>query len=274
MTIAKYFLLFLVFIYFSGFRTEHYNVHRSELTVKIEKEMQVGEEITYIVRYSFIKLGEVKLRINEKKSKNGKTIYKTKAFIDSYPGIPFVSLHQIYESDFNQNQYAEYFRATEKEKNYVKFTEYNFEYEKKRLKVKKGKFNPYQIWTDSTTSLNKYYQDGLSLFYYARMNTGISKKVNVPCFVTEAFENTKINFYDKVEPIKIDAVDYDIACVRLDGSTDFVSVYGLTGNFEGWFTNDKYAVPTIAKMKVIIGNVTLELKEWRKGKWTPPKYKD
>lgn len=269
----KYLLFLFLFLYFSGFKSEHFRIPDNiKSQTFIEKEMQVGEEISYVVKYSFIKLGEVKLKILSVKGKDGRQVYKTKAFIDSYPGIPFVSLHQVYESDFDQGQYADFFRSTEKEKNYVKFTEYYFNYKDKKLRVRKGKYNPFQIWTDSTTRINKYYQDGLSLFYYARMNTGQNKNVNVPCFVTESFENTKINFYQKIEPIKIDAVDYDISCVRLDGSTNFVSIYGLTGNFEGWFTNDKYAVPTIAKMKVIVGNVTLELKEWKKKNWQPPKY--
>jgi len=246
---------------------------KNEGTQKIPKLMQVGEEIIYVVKYSFLELGEVKLQILSREEKAGKVYYKTKVYIDSYPGVPFVSLHQIYESNFNQNQYSDYFRATEKEKNYVKFTEYFFQYDKNNIHVKKGKYNPFQIWTDSTANIKVNYQDGLSLFYYARLNTGQKKSVNVPCFVTEKFETTKINFYNTIEKISIDAVDYDIACTKLDGFTTFVSVFGLTGKFEGWFTNDQHAVPVLAKMKVIIGDITLELKEWRKSNWKPPHYK-
>ncbi len=277
MNLKKYFLyipvIFILFIFAAFF------LQKEKLEIKnydeklIEKEMFTGEEITYVVKYSFMKLGEVKLQILNKVTNNGDTLYKTRAYIDSYEDIPFVSLHQIYESDFHKDQYSVRFRQTEKEKDYTKFTDYNFNYDKNLIHVKKGKLNPFQMWTDSTTNTkNKFYQDGLSLFYYARLNTGQKKTVNVPCFITEKYENTKINFYDKVEPISLENVNYKIAAVRLDGYTDFVSIFGLTGNFEGWFTNDAHAVPVIAKMKVIIGNVTLELKEWRKGDWKLPKY--
>lgn len=272
MNLLKNLVLFLVFFYFCGFSTENAPWTKSQQTSNIPKEMQVGEDITYVVSYSLLKFGEVRLQVLERKDKEGNVYYKTRAYIDSYSGIPFVNLHQIYESYFNKNLYSDFFRATEKEKDYVKFTEYFFDYKHMKVHVKKGKYNPFEIWTDSTTRVKTYNQDGLSLFYYARMNTGQKKTVNVPCFVTEEFVYTKINFYDKVEPSSIDAVDYDIASVRLDGHTDFVSIFGLTGNFEGWFTNDKYAVPTIAKMKVIIGNVTLKLKSWKKANWTPPRY--
>ena len=78
----------------------------------------------------------------------------------------------------------------------------------------------------------------------------------------------KINFYSEREPVTIDSVDYDIDCLRLDGATEFVSVYGLTGYFEGWFSNDTFSVPILAKMHVIIGSVTLELIRWNKNKRT------
>ncbi|MGE5431436.1 MAG: DUF3108 domain-containing protein [Syntrophomonadaceae bacterium] len=263
--------LLIVFFYFCGFSSDNSLWSSNNLGQYIPKEMNPGEDITYVVSYGFLKFGEVRLLILDQKERNGVIYYRTKAYIDSYNGIPFVSLHQIYESNFDKNLYSDFFRATEKEKDYIKFTEYFFDYYSKTVHVKKGKYKPYEIWADSTTGVKANYQDGLSLFYYARMNTGQKKSVNVPCFVTEDFVYTKINFYDKVEKTSIDAADYDIASVRLDGHTDFVSIFGLTGNFEGWFTNDKYAVPTIAKMKVIIGNVTLELKNWKISGWNPPR---
>ena len=237
-----------------------------------ERELLVGEDINYVVSYSFLKLGEVRLRIINKKEYQGKTVYNTIAHIDSYSGIPFVNLHQIYESKVNTDYYSEYFKGLIRKEEYTTYTEYFFDYNTRKLRVKKGKVLPPELWTDSTTTAEKMFHDGLSIFYYARMNNGQSKSVKVPCFVTEEKVFTKINFYDRVDKISIDAVDHDIACTYLDGDTDFISVYGMTGRFEGWFSNDKAAVPILAKMKVIIGNVNLELKSWNRPGWTPPKY--
>jgi len=237
-----------------------------------DKKMQVGEELTYVVSYTFIKLGEIKLIVKDKKEIKGKTYYSTVAYINSYNGIPFVSLHQIYESKINQNYASEFFRGIVKHDEYSTFTEYSFDYKNSKTKIKKGKVNPYQLWTDSTTGLNQQTQDGLSIFYYARMNLGTKKSVNVPCFVNEKYEITKINFYTDVKQAEIDAVDYDISCLRLDGRMDFISIYGLTGYFEGWFSNDEASIPIVAKMQVFLGNVKLELKQWKREGWTPPKY--
>jgi len=237
------------------------------------KEFKVGEELTYVVKYSVLNLGEVKIKIKDKKIIRGKTFYVTYAYIDSYPGIPFVDLHQIYESYVDEKLYSDFFKALILGDKYTAYTEYNFDYMKSIIHVKKGKVNPAEVWTDSTTIADIKYQDGLSIFYYARMNTGQKKSIDVPCFVTEEKVFTKLNFYNIPEGISVDAVDYEIACVKLDGETDFISVFGLTGYFEGWFTDDSAAVPVLAKMKVIIGNITLELKSWKREGWIPPKYK-
>lgn len=272
----KIFILIGIFFLF-GFtiRSPKNGTERKEYTFNFvsEKELEVGEEITYVVRYWLLKLGEVKLSVLDKKFANGKYYYATKAYIDSYSSVPFVNLHQIYESKVNEKYFSDFFRGTVKGEEYSTFTEYDFDYEKEKLRVKKGKVSPYQLWNDSTTSAKKMYQDGLSIFYYARMNTGQKKSVNVPCFVKEQRVYTKINFYKEKTPMEIDAVNYEIDCVRLDGSTDFVSVYGLTGYFEGWFTNDSHAVPVIAKLNVIIGKVTVELVKWKKKNWSPPRFK-
>jgi len=237
------------------------------------KKIEVGEELTYVVSYSFMKLGEVKLKVKDKRIIEGKTYYNTVAYIDSYSGIPFVNLHQIYESKVSEDLYSGYFRGIVKEDEYSTFTEYFFDYDNnKKIRIKKGKIRPYELWNDSTTSAEKYFQDGLSIFYYARMSLGKKQSVDVPCFVKEDKVNTHINFYTERYPVSVDAIDYDIDCLRLDGITDFVSVFGLTGYFEGWFSNDEASIPIIAKMKVIIGNITLELKSWKRNGWKAPKY--
>ena len=249
-----------------------------------KKSLAVGEELTYLVTYSFMELGEVRIKIRDKKEVNGKTYYSTIAYIDSYPGIPFVNIHQTYESNVSSlpdlsadkagDYYSYFFRGVNKEAEPFTYTDYYFDYEKNKVRVKKGRFSPAKIWTDSVGSINKFYQDGLSIFFYARMNCGQNKSVDVPCLVAEKKVFTKINFYNEINDVSIDAVDYDIECVRLDGEMDFISIFGLTGHFEGWFTNDEASIPVVAKMKVIIGNITLELVSWKRKGWQPPKYKD
>ncbi len=272
----KYFIVIILLpVLFYAFKHSDKSIKADgySLTFNSKKTLQVGDEFRYVVSYSFISLGEVKIKVTARNLKGGVTSYNAIGYIDSYSGLPFVDLHQVYETVMTDDYYSDFFRGIIQHKEYKTFTEYNFNYAESNVSIKKGKVKPYQLWTDSTTQVDKKFQDGLSLLFYAMMNSGQDKSVNLPCFVNEEKVNTKVNFYSKSEPVEIDAVDYEIDCVRLDGHTDFVSLFGLTGNFEGWFTNDEVSVPVVAKMKVIIGNVTLELVEWKREGWAPPKYK-
>ncbi len=239
-----------------------------------EKKMQVGEELNYIVSYSFINLGEIRIRIKDQKTVNGKNVYNAVAYIDSYDGIPFVNLHQIYETKVNHDYYSDFFRGIVKGEDYTTYTEYYFNYTDSKIRIKKGKFSPRELWTDSTTSAEKQYQDGLSIFFFARMLAGKRNSMLLPCLVNEQKVGTKINFYAEKIPVSISTVDYDVECVRLDGEMDFISIFGLTGYFEGWFSNDEASVPIVAHMKVLIGNIKLELTNWKRIGWIPPKFKN
>jgi hypothetical protein len=70
---------------------------------------------------------------------------------------------------------------------------------------------------------------------------------------------------------EIDAVKYPVETIEFDGRADFVGIFGLTGGFSGWFSNDEAAVPIIAKMKVILGSIRLELVKWNRPGWVPPR---
>lgn len=238
-----------------------------------DKKLIPGEELNYVVSYSFINLGEIRIRVKDKKTVNGKDFYNAIAYIDSYDGIPFVNLHQIYESMVNENYYSDFFRGIVKGEEYTTFTEYDFNYDQSVVKIKKGRFSPKEIWVDSTDKVEKQFHDGLSIFFFARMNSGKKSSMSLPCYVNEKKVITKINFYDNSIPVSVPVVDYEIKCVRLDGEMDFISIFGLTGYFEGWFSNDEASIPIAAHMKVIIGNIKLELKSWKREGWNPPKYK-
>ncbi len=262
------FLVTEISIYFPEIEVK--NDQKNSLFEKPQREIDVGEEIVYVVKYLFIPIGEIKLKVNSFNESD--SIYSAIAFIDSYSGLPFVDLHQIYETKFNKNQIPIYFKGTILGKD-TTYTIYNFDYRKRKVHVLKGSKTKNEIWTDSTASLDREYLDGLSLFYFARMRTGIKGTYNTPVFINEKPERTTFNCYDKSEDISINSVDYPIDCVYLLGETEFKGIFGLTGAFEGWFSNDKHAVPIYAKLKVIIGNVTVELKKWKKSEWQPPRFK-
>ncbi len=239
------------------------------------KKIEVGEELDYVVKYAFFVLGQLTIKVTDKVDTNGQTYYKAEAYIDSYPEIPFMDIHQIYKTVFPEDSiYSCHFSGIVKNDKYSSYTNYDFNYDSSIVHIQKGKVSPHEVWTDSTAEVDKKYQDGLSILYYARMNSGQEKKERLPVLIKEKKEITDINFYKNVSGISIDAIDYPVACVKVDGEMKYVSIYGLTGEFEGWFSDDSAAVPILAKLHVIVGSVTVELKEWKKKGWIPPKYEE
>lgn len=251
----------------------HSRLADSTITLNsFKKHLEVGEDISYVVKYAFLNLGEIRFKITGKEIINGITVFKTVACIDSYEGLPFVTIHQVYESFIDSSYFPLSFLGTMLDDD-TTYTEYNFVGDSV-IQVVKGNLSTNQVSVDSSVYVNERFQDGLSILYFARMNTGKDTTLYVPCLVNENQEIATLNFYSENEEMEIDAVDYEIDCVKLDGSTDFVSVYGFTGDFEGWFSSDIYSIPIVASMHILIGNVTLELINWNLNDWNPPEYKD
>src|SRR5206468_688120 len=58
---------------------------------------QVGEELTYNVSYASFDLGQVRILLTDRSVREGITYYRAITYIDSYKGVPLVSLHAVYE---------------------------------------------------------------------------------------------------------------------------------------------------------------------------------
>ncbi|MCX8010572.1 MAG: DUF3108 domain-containing protein [Ignavibacteria bacterium] len=235
------------------------------------KVLYLNEDLLNEVKYTFIKLGTIRIKTINKITVGGKQVFETKAFIDSYEGLPIVDLHSIYNSQVTENFYSEQFIGLDKHKVGWRFTKYDFDYNKKNIFVQKGFRDGWKVDFEGNFKLNEKLQDGLSLFFFARNFCRNNLTYDIPTFLNEETTLTTINFYNQSNEIKIDAVDYPIDCVRIDGQARFTGIFGLTGFFEGYFTNDEACVPIKATMKVIIGNINVELKEWKRGTWNPPR---
>ena len=232
----------------------------------------VGEELVYQVSYSIFSLGTVKIQVLDTSTKAGICIYRAKAFIDSYSGVPFVNLHYVFYSEIDPELYSHFFSGLDtKDPNSTSFSDYTFDYENNRVAYEKGNRQSTAKRMKGEDSISSRYQDGLSLFFYARGHIHDKTKANVPTFVDEKKVNTFINFMNKKTSAEIDAVKYPIETIEFDGRADFVGVFGMTGGFSGWFSNDEAAIPVVAKMKVILGSVHIELIQWNRPGWVPPR---
>ncbi len=234
----------------------------------------IGEELQYNVSYSIFDIGMVKMQIVDTARKNGVKVFRAKTYLDSYSGLPFVDLHQVFYSEMDSDAYSYMFVAHNTVKPEKKpFIRYAFDYKKNRMTYELGT-DPGNIITKSgEETVAEKQLDGLSLFYYARNNFRQVKKFSVPVFVSEKSYKTHFNFINKVGEQEIDAISYPVEVVEFSGSSEFTGVFGLTGDFRGFFSNDDAGIPIVAKMKVILGSVHIELIKWTRPGWVPPKAK-
>ncbi|MBI5472097.1 MAG: DUF3108 domain-containing protein [Ignavibacteriae bacterium] len=246
---------------------------QSQTKSPASKILVEGEDLIYNVRYGFVDLGQVKIKTLKRSATNGATTFKTIAYIDSYKKIPFVNLHAVFESLIDSVVFSHFFVGKSKDGDYWNFGRYIFDYPKKKAYLEFGGRDTI-IESRDTLTLSGRTQDGLSLFFYARDQLFSGRTQNVPAIVKEKNVNTVINFAGKQESVELDFVDYPVDAISFDGTMEFTGIFGLTGDFEGWFSNDEARVPILAKMKVILGSVTIELMEWKRAGWTPPRAQD
>lgn len=234
---------------------------------------QIGEELTYNVSYSRIDIGQVRIKLIDKTQNGARTVYRAMAYIDSYKGLPLVDLHAIYEDVFDASVYSTWFRSRLKEDAQWRSFAYHFDYGRHAMHIEESIWGTANIVGRDTLRIDTLYQDGLSLFYLARTLVMTKQRVTIPTVVNEKTGTTFIDFALEHTEEEIDAVDYPVDVVHFSGEAGFVGIFGLTGGFEGWFSNDEARIPILAKMKVILGSVRIELMSWKRAGWTPPRSK-
>lgn len=237
----------------------------SQEQVFVEKE-----ELNYVVSYGFIELGEVKIKISSVSQKNGTKHITASCDMKSYSGIPLVELDSRFESDMIYSGgvlYSKEFRAVDRKKEGIVEIRYVFEYDSGYVSVKKKFRGITEIDKNIEFDRNLRFQDGLSLFYLSRLNSFETKSRQIPVFMNESEATVNYYFSAVPEEVDLDEIGVEVNSIKCSGTANFVGVFGLTGEFAGWFSNDYARVPVMAKMNVIIGNVTLELESYVRKGW-------
>ncbi len=229
-----------------------------------------GEDLIYNVRYGFIDLGQVRIKTLKRTQYDGSSAFHTMAYIDSYKKVPFVDLHAVFESLIDTGVFSRYFLGKSRDGEYWSFGRYYFNYNEQRAFLEFGGRDTVIEHRD-TLILDGKTQDGLSLFFYAREHLFSGRRHKIPAIVKEKKVFTYIDFSGERKSVESDFIDYPVDAIGFEGTMEFTGIFGLTGDFEGWFSNDAARVPIVAKMKVILGSVTIELMKWTRTGWTPPR---
>ncbi len=238
--------------------------------------LQIGEELEYKVSYSFFTIGTIRIQVKDKEQRNGRTVYKANAIIDSNPSLDWlVELHIRFATEMDEDVFSYSWVGDDSSKKEVNFRRFNFDYDQDRLFYEKGKklaTGERKVESTDTVKVKEKCQDGFSLFFYAREHSLEKRQVNIPTFIENKQVSTFIDFLKERTDMDIDAVDYPVDVIKFEGKADYVGVFGMTGGFRGWFSNDEARVPIVARMNVILGSIKIQLMKWNRPGWQPPKY--
>lgn len=230
-----------------------------------------GEELVYKVKYSFIRVGTLRLVNEGLVDYQGGKYFKLRIYIDSASGIPFITLHDIYETYVDSSSAPIAFFAWEKKGDHTLETDYLFDYDNKKatVKVRKVYKDTTIVQPDEILPLDRVYRDVLALLYFARVKSGENyQNIVIPTFVLNGKDSCYFNEVGKIRELKYQGKK--VPAYYIQGRVKFIGIAGIKDDFEGWFSLDRQRVPIKAKMKAFFGSVTIELEEARN--WLGEKY--
>jgi len=235
--------------------------------------MQTGEYLKYEVSFLGVKLGSIETFVDGSENFEGKSVWNTRSVIKTYQSIPFVSIDATFRSLIDRSvTFSHDFMSNINDgNNPPDILHTMFDYEKKQIRL--DKFKGDKLIEQIKFDTDKKWNDGGSLFFVARRLLTLKKTVRIPTIIDQNQSQTIINFHNKKENITTKSIGYPVKTIFIDGVADWEGLYGLKGKFEAWFCDDISGIPIKAKMNVYVGSVDIELVEWKRKGWEPPKAK-
>jgi len=228
------------------------------------------EVLEYDVTWTFISLGTIRL--------HGKPNRTVDAWMDSHPNLPYVDLHSVYHTDMDSLLFSRGSQSVDQQEDGSwNGMMYDYDTDNHRVIVEYTKHRtadapPHAVTKRDTLVLpHMRFMDGLSIAYLPRALVHTKKSVQIPTVLHGKLGTTAFYLPGESTTVDVDAVDYPVKAIEVAGTTTVVGIYGMSGDFKGWFSDDAAAVPLKGKLNVLIGSVTLELTHWNRKNWTPPR---
>lgn len=231
-----------------------------------------GERLQYKVKWLFFRLGTITFTTDTIPGDLSR--YKVSLTLDSNPDVFFISIHSRYEGIVGlQPVQCLSFLGWEKEGDDTLVTTYTYIDSLKRVIMEQRRM-PVDTVVKSMVgdSINRFF-DGASLFFFARTMAHTNGFYSAPTLVEMEMFTTDITFTGASKGIEIAAIDEEIDTRELFGKANFEgkTFGGFSGEFRGWFSNDYASIPIKAEMSISLGTVTVELEQWSRPYWVPPR---
>lgn len=222
-----------------------------------------GEELTYKVKWAFIRLGTLRLHICDTLTIHNQKLYHIKCYIDSNPTLFFVNHHTVAESFFSESLKVYYFSYIEEDEGVTYQAEYTLDHTTGMVSIQLTDTSNADNTIRKVIPFTGNVQDGTSLIYYARVHAEKKETHTVPYLADESQDVVTLVFKGLNGLKQVDAFRKKSPAYFLEGEVHNKGIAGLSGDFKGWFSADSLRLPLMAKMKVFIGSVSLTLEDYK-----------
>jgi hypothetical protein len=245
----------------------------AQTRMNIRSVFALGEELRYVVRWKFLRLGTISVRtLPDSSDPTGEKV-RVVMLVESNPAIPFVRIREYNESvvDTGSGQSFRYLgiHGSSEERRAVR---HSYDSAMHRVTATLTDEQTGVLLQQNILENVDWYVEGTSLFFYARLASRSGKACDVPTIVQGAIHHTRLQYDRQSEDITIDAWDQAIPARRIQGTADWTggTSAGLSGEFSGWISDDVAAIPLRAELQIILGTIEVELEHWQRVGWNPP----
>lgn len=225
----------------------------------MEELFNVKETFRYEVKYGFLKLGWVNVRLLSDSLYQDQERKHILTEIESNGSIPFVGneldrFHSLfYVNEEGLPVESKYWKNDIDEEEYNEIV-YWFDRDIGKVYYKE------EDDTRDTLDLEDPATSGHLIFYFSRLFAGSEEDFKLPVYVTKKKGYIYAENSLEKEERRYDPFDGPIMAYRLDGSTENIEgPFGFSGNFRAWFLDDDLRVPLEARVRVFWGNVIVRI---------------
>lgn len=218
---------------------------------------KTGEYLRFRLAYGLVDAGEAELTVHTSPKKfQGREAYHIVGKGRTLGAFNwFYKVDDTYETYFDKKgSFPWEFVRDIKEGSYTKFQNYKFHQDRAAVSTNKG----------DTFGILAFAQDMLSSFYFARTLdfTGIEEGdiFTIPTFVDEENYPLKIKFIGR-ETLKSRTGKY--RCLKFVPVLQEGRVFKDEEDMIVWITDDANKIPVLAKAKIMVGSIKMELAEYK-----------
>lgn len=234
----------------------------SETPPTMEELLEWKEVFTYKVKFGFFKLGEVETTIVRDTTYKGEKAWWLKTVITSNSSVPFVGNEENHYNTFmvetDSTPYTKLYWRDDIDEDEFEAELYEFDYEKEKVYFSKmGE-------PVDTLALTEPSSSGQLVFYFSRLFAGTDKDYRLPVYLEG--EKGYINGTNstEIEERDYDAFEDPVKTYYSEGNADIDGPFGFKGKYKAWYIADDLRVPAEAHAKVWLGNVKVQLIDYKK----------